>query len=178
MSGHDYRVKCACAGDLRNLFSCVTRAHHSGAFGERKLRFQERIDFAACDVPVLFGNLLQGAQVELESIVACKITDVKQRHARAEYRRSPFYVSGYGNAGWRKIHWKQDVFDHVHVNASCRESPVLERGGSGGRKRSSCRTSRATMANKMLTDSPHIRTPVTLSTGPNIRQWLGSMRSP
>jgi hypothetical protein len=43
---------------------------------------------------------------------------------------------------------------------------------------SSRSTSRVTTANRKLAESPHINTPVTLSTGPTIRQLGWSTRSP
>jgi hypothetical protein len=43
---------------------------------------------------------------------------------------------------------------------------------------SSCSTSRVTIANRKLAESPHINTPVILSTGPTIRQLGWSTRSP
>jgi len=39
-------------------------------------------------------------------------------------------------------------------------------------------TSRVAMANRALTDMPHISTPITLSIGPKVRHTFGSTMSP
>jgi hypothetical protein len=44
--------------------------------------------------------------------------------------------------------------------------------------RASRLTRRVTVANRTLTEIPHINTPIMLSSGPNIRQWCGSTMSP
>jgi hypothetical protein len=47
-----------------------------------------------------------------------------------------------------------------------------------GDKRTSRTTSRSTIANRKLAESPHISTPVRLSTDPIVRQLCGRRRSP
>jgi hypothetical protein len=55
--------------------------------------------------------------------------------------------------------------------------PTLDVTGSGV-NRTSCSTSRITMANNKAAESPHISTPVILSTGPKLRHIRGRSISP
>jgi hypothetical protein len=55
---------------------------------------------------------------------------------------------------------------------------VIEADGFVDLDESRSPTSRITIANKKLAETPHIRIPVTLSTGPIVRQRLGRTRSP
>ena len=76
MGGHDDEIESVRPGELSDLRRCNARQQDSRALTGRKVRREERIEFVASNVVLLFGNLREWSYIELECVMTVEVEDV------------------------------------------------------------------------------------------------------
>ncbi len=118
MCGDDDEIKAVRPGELSDLCRRNARQQDSRALTHWEFRLEERIEFVASDVLLLFGNLGECSHIELQCVMTVNVEDMNQRHSGPENSRRPLHIGGHGAAGRREVHREQNVLDRPHRFAS------------------------------------------------------------